>query len=123
MVRGERLPDDALVVRCGQPPFDLVKLITEGCGQHPDGYFGFSVRNATGAAIETLAAWCRNNKIGCTTVGAIRSAGYEVVITSPVERSHATVVVPKNWGMDDARTLMALFEELTNPVPKEGRPR
>jgi hypothetical protein len=118
----ERLHDDELVIRCGKPPFDLFKLITEGCVDHPDGHFGFSVRCAPGAAIEKLAAWCRNNKIGWTTVGTIRSAGYEVVITSPVERDHATVVVPKDWGMDAARTLMGFFEELTNPVPKERRP-
>jgi hypothetical protein len=70
----ERLHDDELVIRCGKPPFDLFKLITEGCVDHPDGHFGFSV------------------------------------------------VVPKDWGMDAARTLMGFFEELTNPVPKERRP-
>jgi hypothetical protein len=78
----ERLPDDALVVRCGQPPFDPVKVISEGCREHPSGHFGFSVQSAPGASIEALAAWCRNSKIGWTTVDAIRSAGYEVVMTS-----------------------------------------
>ena len=66
--------------------------------------------------------WCRNNKIGCTTVGAIRAAGYEVVMTSG-PNLHATVVVPREWDADAAELLLALFEELANPIPKRSRPR
>jgi hypothetical protein len=73
-------------------------------------------------AIDKLAVRCRNSKIGCTTVGLIRSAGYDVVVTSGVGL-HATVVVPRDWDASAALTLGATFEELPNPIPKERRLR
>ena len=74
-------------------------------------------------AIEELAAWCRNNKIGVTTVGAIRSAGYDVVVT-PGRGRHATLVVPPAWELGEALVLALLFQERANPIPEaEGLPR
>jgi hypothetical protein len=122
MIVDGRLPDEALVVRCGQPPFDPVKVIRDGCREHPDGFYGFSVQCAAGAAIEMLAAWCSNNKIGWATVGAVRAAGYDIVTTSG-DGYHATVVVPRDWETDAATLLLALFAELTNPIPKGSRLR
>jgi hypothetical protein len=64
MAGQERLPDDALVVRCGQPLIDPINFIRDKCAEHPEGFFGFSVQCAAGVTIEELAAWCPNNKIG-----------------------------------------------------------
>jgi hypothetical protein len=122
MIGDGRLPNEALVVRCGQPPFDPIKVIRDGCADHPDGFFGFSVQCAEGATINVLAAWCRNNKIGWTTVGAVRSVGYDVVTTSGYGY-HATVVVPRDWEPNAAELLLSLFAELTNPIPKGSRLR
>ena len=117
-----RLHDDELVIRCGKPPYDVAKLIRDGCDEHPEGFFGFSVQYAPGAAVESLAAWCPNNTIGWTTVREVRSAGYEIVMTSG-RGHHATVEVPRDWRMDAAQALMAVFEAMKNPVPREGRRR
>ncbi len=122
MIGDGRLPDEALVVRCGQPPFDPIKFIREKCAEHPEGFFGFSVQSADGAIVEALAAWCPNNKIGQTTVGAVRTAGYDVVRTSGYGY-HATVVVPRDWEPNAAELLLSLFAELTNPIPKGSRLR
>lgn len=119
MPEHERLPDEIPVVRCGQPPFQDGGLLHESCKMNR-GYFGFSVQCGPSGTIENLAIWCRNNKIGTTTVGAIRSAGYDVVVT-PGKGHHATVVVRPDWNRRDALTLALLFEERTNPVPEAER--
>ena len=118
---GATLRNEDLVVRCGRPPFDLPSPLNERCDVH-ESYHGFSVQSAPGATLEDLAEWCPNNKIGETTVGALRELGYDVVITSG-EGRHATVVVPKPWTSEDARVLISRFRELANPIPKERRLR
>jgi hypothetical protein len=117
----QQLPDNALVVRCGKPPFEGPNSLHGRCLEH-EGYYGFSVQSAAGVNIEVLATWCRNNKIGLTTVGKIRSEGYDVVITRG-NGHHATVVVPRTWDIQAALTLGALFEECSNPVPNDERLR
>ena len=71
-------------------------------------------------AVEELAVWCPNNKIGVTTVGTIRSAGYDVVVT-PGRGHHATLVVPLVWDLGEAQVLALLFEERANPIPEAER--
>ena len=117
----ERLPDEAQVVRCGQPPFDQLKPFHERCDEH-DGVYGFSVQSRGNQTLEALAVWCQNNRIGVTTVGAIRERGYEVVITSG-SGFHATVIVPRDWTPDAARRLAESFEDRENPVAKAERHR
>jgi hypothetical protein len=114
-----RLPDDAMVIRCGQPPFQHGRLLHESCKEN-QGYFGLSVQCRASVAVEDLAVWCPNNKIGVTTVGAIRSAGYDVVVT-PGRGHHATLVVPLVWDLGGALTLALLFEEQVNPIPEAER--
>ncbi len=75
-----RLPDEALVVRGGRPPFAQNPLI-ERCAERPDGLYGFSVQSAPGLGLKELAADLPNASVGVTTVGAVRSAGYDVVRT------------------------------------------
>ena len=62
----ERLPNDAVVIRCGLPPFTARPLLG-ACGDHPDGVFGFSVQSAAGLTVAQLATACRNKYVGYTT--------------------------------------------------------
>lgn len=117
MAEGERLPDEAVVVRCGLPPFRDSPL-NRGCRHHPDGFFGFSVQASVGMTVEQLATACFNKSVGFTTVAKIRIMGYEVVRTSG-EAYHATVVVPEDWGADAAEELARIFEQAANPTPKK----
>ncbi len=55
-----------------------------------------------------------------TTVGAVRSAGYDEVIT-PGKGHHATLVVPLVWDLGEALALALLFEERANPIPEAER--
>jgi hypothetical protein len=121
MAEEERLADDAVVVRCGLPPF-VDSPLDRGCRHHPDGFFGFSVQAAVGLTVEQLATVCRNKRVGFTTVAKIRIMGYEVVRTSG-EAHHATVVVPEDWSADAAAKLAAIFEQADNPAyRKRQRP-
>jgi hypothetical protein len=113
----ERLPDEALVVRCGLPPFEKSPL-DHGCRHHPDGVYGFSVQAALGLTAEQLATACWNKSVGFTTVAEIRIMGYEVVRTSG-EAHHATVVVPEDWSADAAAALARIFQRATNPAPRK----
>lgn len=121
MGKHPRLPNEALVVRCGKPPFDPYVLRHRGCAEH-EGLFGFSVQSAANVELEVLAARCENNRVGVLTVGVIRELGYDVVATSG-RGHHATVSVPRNWDLERARILGALFEDRPNPVPKAERKR
>jgi hypothetical protein len=115
---GERdeFPDETLVVRCGLPPLVNSPLL-RACDRHPEGPYGFSVQSAPGLTIEQLAAGCRNNYVGYTTVGAIRSKGYRIVRTSGVAY-HATVEVPVDWSLGASEELTSLFAKAKNPAPR-----
>lgn len=116
MAERERPPDDAFVVRCGQPPFAANPLYL-ACGDHPDGVYGFSVQSAAGLTVEQLAAACRNKVVGFTTVAEVRRLGYEIIRTGR-EFHHATVAVPVDWGEAEAVALTALFQAAINPAPR-----
>jgi hypothetical protein len=116
MAEGDLLPDDALVVRCGLPPF-VNSPLARGCRRHPVGLFGFSVQ-AAGLTVQQLATACSNKSVGFTTAGEIRMMGYPVIRTSG-EAHHATVVVPVDWSIDAAEQLARIFQHATNPAPKE----
>jgi hypothetical protein len=116
MAEGDLLPDDAVVVRGGVPPFRVRPLHT-ACDQHPAGYHGFSVQSAAGLTIEQLATECPNKTVGFTTAGEIRKMGYDVRETSG-DGHHATVVVPKPWEPDAAEQLAQTFRPANNPSPK-----
>ena len=115
----ERLRDEAMVVRCGRPPFDDPTPLRERCDWY-ESRFGFSVQCADGVPLEGLAAWCPNRKVGVTTVGAIRALGYDVVVT-PGRGHHATVSVAPDWTREDSARLVGLFREVTNPSPRKAR--
>ena len=91
----DRLPDEALVVRGGCPPYDRehVPFLFSIVEPHPDDPFGFSVQSEMGRSLEELGGFLSNRTVGVTTVGEIRRMGYDVVRTSG-EGRHATVVVP-----------------------------
>jgi hypothetical protein len=114
-----RLSDQALVVRCGQPPFDLPIPLCERCVHH-EGVYGFSVQSADQVPFEGLASWCPNNKVGVATVGEIRALGYDVVITAG-KGYHATVVVPNDWDLPGSSSLIRLFREQSNPLPRRTK--
>ena len=107
MAEGDLLPDDALVVRCGLPPFVNSPLV-RGCRWHPVGLFGFSVQSAVGLTVQQLATACSNNSVGFTTAREIRIMGYDVVRTNG-EAHHATVVVPVDWSATPRNNSLAFF--------------
>jgi hypothetical protein len=117
MTEEERLTDDAVVVRCGLPPF-VASPLHRGCRRHPAGFFGFSVQAEAGLTVEQLALACPNKSVGFTTVAKIRIMGYEVVRTVG-ESHHATVVVPEDWSAEAAEELARIFEPAANPTPKK----
>jgi hypothetical protein len=118
MAEGDRLADDAVVVRCRLPRF-LGRPLHSACDEHPSGYYGFSVQAAVGLTVEELASECRNNSVGYATAREIRAIGYEVDETSGAGR-HATVVVPNPWTAEAADELARLFRPARNPSPRRG---
>ncbi len=115
----ERLRDEALVGRCGQPPFEVPAPLCNRCDHH-EGVYGFSVQSAAQIAFEQLAAWCPNEKVGVTTVGEIRALGCDVMVTTG-QGYHATVVVPEDWDHAASHGLIVLFREEINPMPRKPR--
>lgn len=83
----EQLPDNATVVRGGT---NTPELITKGTGTHPSGVTGISVECGT-CSVKTLSKDLPNGQIGVTTVGAVRSAGGDVIKTSGRSPNHATL--------------------------------
>ena len=108
----EWIPDEAFVVRCGVPPFVNSPLIL-GCRRHPEGPYGFSVQSAVGLTVAQLAAACRNNVVGYTLAGNIRTLGYEIVQTGGAGH-HATVIVPEDWSPEAASILARRFQRAEN---------
>jgi hypothetical protein len=115
--RGE-LPDDAIVVCGGRPPF--ARSLTLACDDHPEGYYGFSVQSEAGRTVAELAQGLPNNRVGFTTVGEVRRMGYDVVRTSG-SGFHATLVVPADWNEADAGRLAQAFQDSENPNPRRIR--
>jgi hypothetical protein len=113
----EPVADEAVVVRCGLPPF-VNSPLDRGCRRHPDGPFGFSIQAEVGLTVEQLATACSNKSVGFTTVLEIRIMGYRVLRTSG-EAHHATVVVPEDWTADAAAELARIFQYAINPAPKK----
>lgn len=113
------LPDDALVVRGGRPPYAHPRALRDSCAEHPDGCYGFSVQSAPGSSLDRLAVNLRNCYVGFTTVGEIRKMGYDVVRTSGFAH-HATVVVPRGWSRDDSDALGRSFREAKNVTPRNS---
>jgi hypothetical protein len=119
MINGRAmLPDDAYVVRGGKPPFS--RSLKRVCDHHPQGYYGFSVQSEAGISVVDLARALPNRRVGFTTVGEIRTMGYEVVRTSG-EGFHATLVVPIDWNEAEAEHLARSFRDADNPYPRRIR--
>src|SRR6267378_2223918 len=84
----ERIPDEAIVVRGGRnQPEDL----EHGIGDHPSGIRGVSVECDVDVTVAELAVGLPHKQIGVTSVGAVRSAGGDVVRTSGRSPRHATL--------------------------------
>ena len=106
----ERIPDDALVIRGGRnQPVDLRR----GTGTHPSGVTGMSVECAEGVSVEQLAATLPHNRIGVTTIAAVRAAGGDVVRTSGRSLNHATLV-----GLSPHEASRLLAPTRANPARK-----
>jgi hypothetical protein len=109
----ERIPDEALVVRGGTcSPEKLDSALRK---RHPSGVVGASVQSAADVPVEELARKIRNNQIGVTTAGEIRTAGGDVVRTSG-GGYHATVT-----GISAHALSRLLCPTRPNPTkPEEG---
>jgi hypothetical protein len=87
-----RLPDDAPVVRGGQ---NTPESFAAGSGVTVDSagkLDGVSVNSAPSATVEQLSAGLPHTKVGVTTVGAVRSAGGDVVPSPTVGNpNHCTM--------------------------------
>jgi hypothetical protein len=113
------LPDDAVVVRGGvmEPRVLQVNAQThyDDCGE-----FALSVASLRDASIEdiTRVALLPNNQIRVSTVGRIRSCGYEVVPSEPPP-AHADLKLPNPPTDDDWETLRSIFDDaIPNPHPR-----
>jgi hypothetical protein len=107
---GERIPDEATVVRGGRnQPEDLRR----GTRMHPSGVAGASVECAVGLSVQELAAGIPHGQIGVTTVGAIRVAGGNVLRTSGRGPHHATMV-----GLTPVQASRLLTPTVANPAGK-----
>lgn len=103
----EIIPDDALVVRGGKNrPDDILR----GTGLHPSGVVGISVECALGLSLEELSTNIPHGQVGVTTVGAVRTAGGDVLRTSGRRVSHATLI-----GLNHEQTSELLNPTIPNP--------
>ncbi|MBI5692759.1 MAG: RHS repeat-associated core domain-containing protein [Verrucomicrobia bacterium] len=110
-----RLPDSAIVVRGG---INSPQSIANGAGVvvGADGRIvGLSVQSAPGESLQVLAnrVHVPHNQIGVTTVGAIRAAGGDVVVT-PGRGFHAEV-----QGLTPEK-MSQLLSIQPNPNPKSS---
>jgi RHS repeat-associated protein len=85
---GRGLPNNANVVRGGR---NLPEDIARGTGTHPAGVTGVSVESAPGLSVAELSRNVPHGQVGTTTVGAVRSAGGDVIPTSGRSPNHATL--------------------------------
>ena len=84
-----KIPDEALVVRGGRNRSEDIQM---GIGTHPSGITGISVQYEIGLSIEELVKVIPHGQIGVTTVGEVRKADGDVIITSQKRLSCNT-----NW--------------------------
>jgi hypothetical protein len=125
-IPGDALPDGALVVRGGVMGSGSMLRNAEtsfadpGCGlwslsvwSYPDMTADEIVREAKQVMPETLP----QGKIRVSTVGKLRSAGFELVAMP--ERGHYSLVVPPEPGEPIWDHLRELFDEpIPNPEPR-----
>lgn len=78
---------------------------------HPSRVTGASVECAENLSVEELAAAIPHNKVGVTTVGAVRAVGGDVVRTSGHSSNHATMT---GLSAEDASRL--LTPTIANPA-------
>ena len=104
------IPGDSLVVRGGR---NQVGDIERGLATHPSGISGVSVECAHGLTIAELSAPIPHGQVGVTTVGAVRSAGGDVIRTSGRSPNHATLT-----GLPPGRISELLTPARVNPALK-----
>ena len=110
LVRVERIPDEALVVRGGRHrPADIER----GTGTHPSGVTGVSVESAVGLTVAELAATIPHSQVGVTTVGEVRQLGGDVIRTAGRSPNHATLT-----GLTPEQASRLLAPTMPNPARK-----
>lgn len=107
------LPDSALVARGGANI--TPQSIENAISTHPSGVTGFSAQCNGGTCLNELGANIPNGQMGVTTVGDVRAAGGDVVVTSG-RGNHVTVT-----GLDPNAASQLLSPSVPNPVPKQDR--
>lgn len=107
-ITGEKIPDEALVIRGGRNrPTDIVR----GTGTHPSGVTGVSVESAVGVTVAELAAAIPHRQVGVTTVGEVRKAGGDVIRTVGRSPHHATLT-----GLTPEQASCLLTPPIPNPA-------
>ncbi len=99
--------NQAIVVRGGQ---NRPEDIRRGIGTHPSGVTGISVECGEGLSVEKLSASIPHRQVGVTTVGAVRSAGGDVIRTSGRSLYHATLT-----GLTPNEISLLLTPTMPNP--------
>jgi uncharacterized protein RhaS with RHS repeats len=107
------LSDSALVARGGANI--TPQSIENATSTHPSGVTGFSAQCNGGTCLNELGANIPNGQMGVTTVGDVRAAGGDVVVTSGIG-NHATVT-----GLERNTASQLLSPSVPNPVPKKDR--
>ena len=106
----DRLPDDSVVVRGG---LMLLTDLVLSAQSHFDtkGFYALSVYSTPGRAVDEIAVGVplRHSKIRVSTVGRVRSAGYDVV-SSQGPPGHADLVLPAPPTDHDWSTLDRVFD-------------
>ena len=106
----DRLPDDAIVVRGG---LMLAADLAVGAQSHFDahGFYALSVYCVPGRTADEIAIGVplRHSNIRASTVGRLRSAGYEIV-ASPGPPGHADLVLPTPPTDHDWKALDRVFD-------------
>lgn len=114
------LPDEAFVVRFGRMlRRDLERSALKYAAFHP-GEYGISVFSLPDRSWREIAsgAGLGHSVIRVSTVGAIRSGGYDVVPSPPADpRGHSTLMLPTEPTDEDWEKLWEVFGE---PIPNPG---
>jgi hypothetical protein len=115
----DALPDDALVLRGGhmQPDTLETNALTE---YDASGRYALSVFSAPGLDREQLArvAAQPRGQVRLSTVGRIRTAGYEIVRSENIAPAHADLILPNPPTDADYEAVIAAFDP---PVPNPAR--